>query len=226
MTRRACTTSTPAPAPTRARASPERCRTARSSRSLCSGRSRGGRHRPTSTCGSPTQAGQRSRRAPPTTSSPGSRGRSRSSETAARRSSSCVEISRVAGSATPFMKWIEFDNFGPTPVPEFDTESDTINPDAASAGGRSRSRRSRRRPRHTTPPRRSARAARQPGSSTPRARRSRRPPSATSPGSRGGRRGRARPCPGFATFFGTSAADPERRRDRRAAALREPDPPR
>ena len=33
------------------------------------------------------------------------------------------------------MKWIEFDNFGPTPVPEFDTQSDTINPDAASAQG-------------------------------------------------------------------------------------------
>jgi hypothetical protein len=47
----------------------------------------------------------------------------------------CVEISRVAGSATPLMKWIEFDNFSGTPVPEFDTQSNTINPDAASAGG-------------------------------------------------------------------------------------------
>jgi hypothetical protein len=47
----------------------------------------------------------------------------------------CVEISRVAGTGTPLMKWIEFDNYGPTPVPEFDTASNTINPDAASAGG-------------------------------------------------------------------------------------------
>ena len=47
----------------------------------------------------------------------------------------CVEISRVAGSATPLMKWIEFDNVSGTPVPQFDTQSNTINPDAASAGG-------------------------------------------------------------------------------------------
>lgn len=47
----------------------------------------------------------------------------------------CVEITRAAGTGTPFMKWIENDNYGPTPVPEFDTQSDTINPDAASAQG-------------------------------------------------------------------------------------------
>jgi hypothetical protein len=47
----------------------------------------------------------------------------------------CVEITRVAGAGTPFMKWIEHDNYGPTPVPEFDTASNTINPDAASATG-------------------------------------------------------------------------------------------
>jgi hypothetical protein len=47
----------------------------------------------------------------------------------------CVEISRVAGTGTPLMKWIEFDDYGPTPVPEFDTASNTINPDAASANG-------------------------------------------------------------------------------------------
>lgn len=46
----------------------------------------------------------------------------------------CVEISRFAG-ATPQIKWIERDNYSPTPVPEFDTASDTINPDAASAQG-------------------------------------------------------------------------------------------
>lgn len=47
----------------------------------------------------------------------------------------CVEITRFAGSSTPFMKWIERDNYDPTPVPQFDTQSDTINPDAASAQG-------------------------------------------------------------------------------------------
>jgi Subtilase family len=47
----------------------------------------------------------------------------------------CVEIPRVAGTGTPFMKWIEFDNTPGSPVPEFDTASNTINPDAASAGG-------------------------------------------------------------------------------------------
>ncbi len=47
----------------------------------------------------------------------------------------CVEITRFAGSATPRLKWIEFDNYSPTPVPQFDTQSDTINPDAASARG-------------------------------------------------------------------------------------------
>lgn len=47
----------------------------------------------------------------------------------------CVEITRFAGTGTPLMKWIEFDNYSGTPVPEFDTQSDTINPDAASAQG-------------------------------------------------------------------------------------------
>ena len=47
----------------------------------------------------------------------------------------CVEIQHFSGVTSPQMKWIEFDNFGPTPVPEFDTQSDTINPDAASAQG-------------------------------------------------------------------------------------------
>lgn len=47
----------------------------------------------------------------------------------------CVEIIRYAGSSAPRMKWIESDNYGPNPVPEFDTASDTINPDAASAQG-------------------------------------------------------------------------------------------
>ncbi len=46
----------------------------------------------------------------------------------------CVEIQRVSGSATPFMKWIEHDNL-PTPIPQFDTQSNAINPDAASARG-------------------------------------------------------------------------------------------
>ncbi len=47
----------------------------------------------------------------------------------------CVEISRFGSSASPQMKWIESDNYSPTPVPQFDTASDTINPDAASAQG-------------------------------------------------------------------------------------------
>jgi hypothetical protein len=47
----------------------------------------------------------------------------------------CVEIPRVAGTGAPLLKWIEFDNYGPTPVPQFDTASNTINPDAASASG-------------------------------------------------------------------------------------------
>jgi len=47
-----------------------------------------------------------------------------------------VQISRKPGSARdPFMKWVEADNFGPTPVPQFDTQSQTINPEAASARG-------------------------------------------------------------------------------------------
>jgi hypothetical protein len=47
----------------------------------------------------------------------------------------CVEIPRAAGSGTPLVKWIEQDNYGPTPVPEFNTASNAINPDAASANG-------------------------------------------------------------------------------------------
>lgn len=47
----------------------------------------------------------------------------------------CVEIRRFAGAASPHIKWIEQDNYGPTPVPEINTASDTINPDAASARG-------------------------------------------------------------------------------------------
>lgn len=46
-----------------------------------------------------------------------------------------VEILRTAGTRDPFMKWIEADNFSPTPVPQFDTQSATINPEAASANG-------------------------------------------------------------------------------------------
>ena len=47
-----------------------------------------------------------------------------------------VQIERFAGSGTPLMKWIEFDNYGGgTTVPQFDTSSDAINPDAASAQG-------------------------------------------------------------------------------------------
>jgi hypothetical protein len=47
----------------------------------------------------------------------------------------CVEIARFAGAGTPHIKWIEQDNYGPDPVPEINTASDTINPDAASATG-------------------------------------------------------------------------------------------
>ncbi len=47
----------------------------------------------------------------------------------------CVEIARSAGTASPHIKWIEQDNYAPTPVPEINTASDTINPDAASAQG-------------------------------------------------------------------------------------------
>jgi hypothetical protein len=48
----------------------------------------------------------------------------------------CVEIVRVAGTGTPFMKWIEHDGIGGLPVThEFATSSNTINPDAASARG-------------------------------------------------------------------------------------------
>lgn len=49
----------------------------------------------------------------------------------------CIEIQRFAGSATPFIKWIErhSSSYSPVPAPEFATNSDTINPDAASAQG-------------------------------------------------------------------------------------------
>ena len=46
-----------------------------------------------------------------------------------------LRIQRKAGTRSPFMKYIFQDNFQPTPVPEFATQSDTINPDAASAPG-------------------------------------------------------------------------------------------
>lgn len=46
-----------------------------------------------------------------------------------------VMIKRTAGARSPFMKWIESDNFSAIPIPEFNTASDTINPDAASAKG-------------------------------------------------------------------------------------------
>lgn len=46
----------------------------------------------------------------------------------------CVEIRRFTGSRAPFLKWIEQDNYTQG-VPQFDTQSDTINPDAASARG-------------------------------------------------------------------------------------------
>jgi hypothetical protein len=44
-----------------------------------------------------------------------------------------VQIERFAGTGNPFMKWIEQDNVGG--VPQFNTNSDAINPDAASAQG-------------------------------------------------------------------------------------------
>jgi hypothetical protein len=47
-----------------------------------------------------------------------------------------IEIDRFAGARTPFMKYIFFDNVPGIQSPaEFDTNSDTINPDAASAQG-------------------------------------------------------------------------------------------
>jgi len=46
----------------------------------------------------------------------------------------CVEIVRASGSGSPFIKWIEQDNYTQG-IPQFDTQSDTINPDAASAQG-------------------------------------------------------------------------------------------
>ena len=46
-----------------------------------------------------------------------------------------LEVRRVSGTRSPAMKYIFQDNFEPTPVPEFGTQSDAINPDAASAAG-------------------------------------------------------------------------------------------
>jgi subtilase family protein len=46
----------------------------------------------------------------------------------------CVEIKYFSGTRGPFMKWIEQDNYAQG-VPQFDTQSPTINPDAASANG-------------------------------------------------------------------------------------------
>lgn len=46
----------------------------------------------------------------------------------------CIEIVRFAGSGTPVLKWIERDDYSQG-VPQFDTQSNTINPDAASAQG-------------------------------------------------------------------------------------------
>lgn len=46
-----------------------------------------------------------------------------------------AEVTRAAGTRAPLMKWIEFDGINGTPVPQFDTASDAINPDAASAQG-------------------------------------------------------------------------------------------
>lgn len=47
----------------------------------------------------------------------------------------CIRIERAAGSRAPFLKWIQVDDFSGSPIPQFDTQSDTINPDAASARG-------------------------------------------------------------------------------------------
>ena len=46
-----------------------------------------------------------------------------------------LRIQRVSGTASPFMKYIANGNFGSFSVAEYPTNSDTINPDAASAAG-------------------------------------------------------------------------------------------
>ncbi|HEX6602340.1 MAG TPA: S8 family serine peptidase, partial [Solirubrobacterales bacterium] len=46
-----------------------------------------------------------------------------------------VQVTRDQGTGTPFFKWIEQDNLVGGVTPQFDTASDTINPDAASAQG-------------------------------------------------------------------------------------------
>jgi hypothetical protein len=46
----------------------------------------------------------------------------------------CIEIRRSSGSRSPFVKWIQLDNYA-AGIPQFNTASDTINPDAASARG-------------------------------------------------------------------------------------------
>jgi subtilisin family serine protease len=46
-----------------------------------------------------------------------------------------LEIRRAGGTGSPFMKYIVNTNMGPFSIAEYDTASDTINPDAASAQG-------------------------------------------------------------------------------------------
>lgn len=46
-----------------------------------------------------------------------------------------LQIQRIVGAASPFLKYIARGNFGPFAITEFATNSDTINPDAASANG-------------------------------------------------------------------------------------------
>lgn len=119
-----------------------------------------------------------------------------------------AQVERFAGSGTPLMKWIDFDNFGGgTTAPQFNTASDTINPDAASAQGSFAV---------------AAVNAADPGSDTPEAFSSRGPK--TRLFDTGGNRlasplvlqkplaaaadGVATSVPGFANFLGTSAATP------------------
>ena len=120
------------------------------------------------------------------------------------------------------MKWIELDNYAPTRSPEFDTNSNTINPDAASArrldGGR--------RGRGRRPGAQHARVvqlarARTRASSTPPATAWRRRRCASTPTSPRPTAS-TRPCPGFAPVLRHQRGGAERRRDRGAAALGEP----
>ena len=46
-----------------------------------------------------------------------------------------LKISRVSGSTSPFIKYIALGNFGTFQIAEYATGSNTVNPDAASAGG-------------------------------------------------------------------------------------------